>query len=173
MTERNHKGRSRIKDARGRRVTELDPVAMYLLHQHGVIEADVLRAIAHEKGVRITGMERASLIVSIVVVLTVAGLFVQSHIAGDFGNAPFARSASLLFFCFPPWLAWNHLKRSRFGKVAAAMLKHLRCPHCGYDLRLLPTDPTDGVTVCPECGCAWRLVGEATAGALRPERDSA
>ena len=51
----------RIKDARGRSVTQLDPVAMYLLGQHEVIEADVLRAIAHQKGVRITGKERASL----------------------------------------------------------------------------------------------------------------
>ena len=24
-------------------------------------------------------------------------------------------------------------------------------------LRLLPTDPADGATVCPECGCAWKL----------------
>jgi hypothetical protein len=37
------------------------------------------------------------------------------------------------------------------------MLKHRRCPHCGYDLSNLPTDPEDGVTGCPECGCAWML----------------
>jgi hypothetical protein len=47
------------------------------------------------------------------------------------------------------------------------MLKHRRCPHCGYDLRLLPIDSNDGATVCPECGCAWSLDGgdvrEATA----------
>ena len=41
------------------------------------------------------------------------------------------------------------------------MLQHLRCPHCGYDLRLLPTDPKDGASVCPECGCAWRLEPDA------------
>ena len=55
------------------------------------------------------------------------------------------------------------IKRSRFGKVAVAMLMRLRCPHCGYDLRLLPTDPADGATVCPECGCAWQLAGETVA----------
>jgi transcription initiation factor TFIIIB Brf1 subunit/transcription initiation factor TFIIB len=43
------------------------------------------------------------------------------------------------------------------------MLEHRRCPHCGYDLRMLPTDPDDGSTVCPECGCAWGL-DEPTAG---------
>ena len=147
----------RIKDARGRKVTQLDPVAIYLLHQHDVIEADVARTIAHEKGVRIAGRERVALILGVAGVLTVASLFVHSLIVGDFGSAPLARSASLLWFCLIPWLAWRLLKRSRFGKVAAAMLKYSRCPHCGYDLRLLPSSPEDGATVCPECGCAWRL----------------
>jgi hypothetical protein len=41
------------------------------------------------------------------------------------------------------------------------MLKFRRCPHCGYDLRLLPADPADSATVCPECGCAW-LIDDAT-----------
>ncbi len=31
------------------------------------------------------------------------------------------------------------------------------CASCGYDLRLLPTDPVDGLTVCPECGSGWKL----------------
>ena len=30
------------------------------------------------------------------------------------------------------------------------------CASCGYDLRLLPADPVDRVTVCPECGCGWK-----------------
>lgn len=159
----------RIKDARGRKVTQLDPVAIYVLRQPSVIEADVLRAIAREKGVRIAGKERAMLIVGIVGVIIVASLLVYSlFIKKDFATAPLARTASLLYFCFLPWLAWMLLKRARFGKIAAAMLKYTRCPHCGYDLRLLPTDPADGVTVCPECGCAWRLdkveVTQAPAG---------
>lgn len=148
-----------IKDARGRSVTPLDPVAMYLLRRHDRIEADVLRAIAHEKGVRITAKERASLIVGVVTLLAVAGLFVHSLIVGDFGGAPFARTFSLAWFSILPWVFWMRMKWSRHGKVAAAMLRYLRCPHCGYDLRLLPTDPKDGATVCPECGCVWRLGG--------------
>lgn len=31
------------------------------------------------------------------------------------------------------------------------------CASCGYDLRMLPADPVDGVTVCPECGQGWKL----------------
>ena len=48
-------------------------------------------------------------------------------------------------------------RRKRLRRVCRTMLKHLRCPHCGYDLRLLPVDGADGATVCPECGGAWRL----------------
>ena len=39
----------------------------------------------------------------------------------------------------------------------ATWIEHLRCPYCGYDIRGLPVDPSDGATVCPECGCAWRV----------------
>lgn len=150
----------RIKDARGRKVTQLDPVAIYLLRQHDIIDADMLRAIAHEKGVRITRGERVSLILGVAGVLLVVGLIIQSLIVGDFGNAPLARTSSLLWFCFVAWMFWVRSKRARFGNVAAAMLKYSRCPHCGYDLRMLPVDPEEGATVCPECGCAWKLETE-------------
>lgn len=149
-----------IKDARRRMVTQLDPIAMHFLRQHDVIEADLLAAIANEKGVRIARKERAALIVAVGALLTVASLFLYEVLTGSFGSAPLAQSASLVWFSIIPWLIWMGIKRARFGKVAAAMLEYLRCPHCGYDLRLLPTDPEDGATVCPECGCAWRLEGE-------------
>ncbi|MHC5007156.1 MAG: hypothetical protein ACYTGF_07345 [Planctomycetota bacterium] len=153
-----------ITDARERTVTQLDPVTMYVLQQHAVIEADVLRAIAHEKGVEMTGWERGSLITGVVALLLVSGLFVQSIIMKDFSNAPFARSAALAYFSFVPWVFWFGLKRARFGKVTAAMLKHGRCPHCGYNLRCLPADEQDGATVCPECGCAWNLTSPSADG---------
>jgi len=151
----------RIRDARGRSVKQLDPIAMLLLARHDVIEKSVLQAIADEPGIKIVGRERLSLMIGCFGLLIVAGLFTISlAIKKDFGSAPIARTASLFFFCVPPWLAWIVSKRARFGKVAAAMLKFRRCPHCGYDLRLLLADPADGATVCPECGCAWLLRAE-------------
>ncbi|MHC4140400.1 MAG: hypothetical protein ACYSUF_00490 [Planctomycetota bacterium] len=153
-----------ITDARDRTVTQLDPVTMYVLQQHDVIEADALRAIAHEPGVEIAGWERASLITGVVALLLVIGLFVQSIIMKDFSAAPFARSAALVYFSFVPWVFWFGLKRVRLGKVRAAMLKHGRCPHCGYSLRGLPADEKDGATVCPECGCAWNLASLSADG---------
>ena len=151
----------RIKDTRGRSVRQLDPVALHLLRQHNVIDADALQAIVNEKGVRITGGERAALIGGLCGALLVISLFTHALITGDIRDAPLAKSAGLLYLCSLPWIIWYGTKRRRFGKVAAAMLKYRRCPHCGYDLRMLPTDPDDGATICPECGCAWMLEGEA------------
>lgn len=152
----------RIRDARGRKVTQLDPVTMHLLRRHDVIEAGVLRAIVGEKGVRITARERASLIVGIVGLLLIGGLFITELILGGLTDAPYAKHASVAFFALLPWVFWFNIKRSRFGKIAAAMLKHGRCPHCGYDLKNLPIDDSDGATVCPECGCGWRMKEEGS-----------
>ena len=55
---------------------------------------------------------------------------------------------------FIPWIV---SRQARSKRIQFAMLKFRRCPHCGYDIRLLPADPTDGATVCPECGCAWLI----------------
>ena len=151
-----------IRDARGQRVTQLDPVTMHLLRRHDVIEAEALRAIAGEKGVRITARERASLVVGIVGLLVIGGLFITELILGGITEAPYAKHVSVAFFTLLPWVFWFNIKRSRFGKVKAAMLKHGRCPHCGYDLRGLPPDEHDGATVCPECGCAWKMSDKAT-----------
>jgi hypothetical protein len=154
--------RGRIRDARGRRVTQLDPVALYLLRCHNVIEADALQAIANEKGVRIAARERVALVGGLCGVLLVIGFFTHALITGDIRNATYAKTASLLWFCAIPWIIWFAIKRKRFGAVAAAMLKHRHCPYCGYDLRLLPVDPADSATICPECGCAWRLESGGT-----------
>jgi hypothetical protein len=155
----------RVKDARGRSVTQLDPVAMHLLHQHHVIEADTLRAIASEKGVRMNVAERAALLGGFCGAVLVISLFSYALLTGDIRNAPMAKSAGLIYLCSMPWIVWYGIKRKRFGQVAAAMLRHQRCPHCGYDLRLLPPDPGDRATVCPECGCAWQV---ADPGVARP-----
>lgn len=157
MSEPGDKKRLTIKDARGRTVTQLDPVAMHLLRKHDIIEPEVLAVIAREPGVRIAGKERAALIVGVVCLLAVASLFTWSLIVGNLGGAALAKTSSLIYFCAVPWVIWYVLKRRRFAKVTAAMLEHRRCPHCGYDLRLLPVDESDGATVCPECGCAWTL----------------
>ena len=77
-----------------------------------------------------------------------SGFDTLAHILGSLGVAFFVISAIVF---------WRSGRRARARLVCAIMLKHLRCPSCGYDIRGLPTDAKDGATVCPECGCAWRL----------------
>jgi hypothetical protein len=156
---RRHAGR--IRDVRGRKVTQLDPVALHLMRRHDVIEADTLRQIANEKGVRITTGERAVLITGVCGAVFVIGIFFTEALRGGLQDAPYAKFSGLLYLCSFPWIIWFGIKRKRFSSVAAAMLKYLRCPHCGYDLRALPVETGDGATVCPECGCAWQLGGAA------------
>jgi hypothetical protein len=146
-----------IRDARGRKVTQLDPVALQWLRQYEVIDREVLLAITHERGISISTAERVALVVTCVEVLAVVALLTHSVLTNKFGSAPFARMSSLCFFVFLAWVVWLGAKKKRFAHIAAAMLKYRRCPHCGYDLRSLPPDPADGNTVCPECGCAWKL----------------
>ena len=67
------------------------------------------------------------------------------------------RTGPTLYLLVWPFIVWGGMKRGRWGKIPAAMLKYFRCPHCGYDLRGLRVDSEDGTTACPECGCAWRL----------------
>ncbi len=162
----------RIKDARGRKVTQVDPIALHLLRQHDVIDADTLQAITNEHGVRITGVELAALIVGICAASLVIGLSVVELVTGGIRDAPIAKSAGLAYLCSLPWIIWYGIKRKRFGHVAKAMLTRRRCPHCGYDLRMLPVDPGDNATVCPECGCAWRL-GDGAEEAQHPNGDLA
>jgi hypothetical protein len=59
---------------------------------------------------------------------------------------------------------WRSGRRARAKRIHEIMLRHFRCPHCGYDIRGLPVAPEDGATVCPECGCAWQLAGKAIVG---------
>ena len=148
-----------IKDAHGRKVTQLDPVAMHLRQEREIIEGDVLRAIAGEEGVRVRGLERTALFLLLTFIAPFLGisLFTYEVITGEIQEGPYARFAGMVWLCCIPWVAWYMMKRSRRRRVKAAMLKHYRCPHCGHKLQGLKEDETDGATACPGCGCAWRL----------------
>ena len=84
------------------------------------------------------------------------------------GRGSWRRPVMMVFYAsylvIPPVVAYLKLRKARQARnqrIHLIMLKHRHCPHCGYDIRGLPTDSEDGATVCPECGCAWRLDGEA------------
>lgn len=99
------------------------------------------------------------MLAALIVYLLVTAVYVFTDVlSGRAGSDASAERPALLI---PPLAGllsiWLVSARVRFKRIRNIILKHSRYPHCGHDLRLLPTDPEDGATVCPECGCAWRL----------------
>ena len=155
-----------IRDARGLKVTQLDPVELRLLRRHDIIEAEALRAMAEEIGSGLTPQQRklarvfivAAAILLIVFIIHTVDVCIRGQWLEIFD---FSRVAMLNMLVWPIIL-WVHARQVRFRKIRKVMLAHRYCPHCGYDLRGLPPDEQDGATVCPECGCGWKLSDEAT-----------
>jgi hypothetical protein len=161
-----HRQAGRIRDARGRLVTQLDPVIMHLLHRHEVIEPETLQEIAKQVGIGTTQVTR---VMFWIVLFGVAFLAVLIPILSIMYVNGWINLFSFALSLAPPssvWIAvavfWFGTRNVRHQRIGTVMLRHLRCPHCGYDLRMLPADPADGATICPECGSAWRLDGTAT-----------
>jgi hypothetical protein len=158
----------RIKDARGRTVSQLEPVTMHLLRRPGIIPPEVLKDIAQEVGIGMTRATKAAFWSSLLglacLIIALAILITRLH-SGTIGTRRFVMS--ILPYCgiwVAPFSLWMGARNARHPRITGVMLAHRRCPHCGYDLRLLPTDPADGATVCPECGCAWKLDESSTDG---------
>ena len=152
----------RVSDARGRAVTQLDPIAMYLTRQHDLIPPEALHKISKEidpKELRKRPLALA--LAPIWVLLWYAVWFLYFRLFSTWkGWDPVLVAVGVSYFLIPfvpVYVGFRKARRKRWDVIRRAMLHHLRCPHCGYDLRLLPADPADGATVCPECGCAWRL----------------
>ncbi len=152
----------RIKDARGHWVTQLDPVRAHLLHQTTVIPTNTLRTIADDL---LPGARRQRLIqVSSVVfgfLFVIGGNVVYFRYFSSWkGLDPVNLSIyalQILVLLAGPVIAIRMARTQYLDRVAATMLSHLRCPHCGYDIHSLPPSSDDGATVCPECGCAWAV----------------
>ena len=141
---------------------QLDPVMMRLFHQHDVIPAETLCKLAEEIGVGWPKLVRLTffvMLVALIVYFLTTGVYLLTDlVSGNAGLDAFRERLSLLIPALAGLLSiWFVSARVRFKRIRGILLKHSRCPHCGYDLRLLPSDPADGATVCPECGCAWRL----------------
>lgn len=154
---------SRIKDARGRSVTQLDPVRLHVWHRHDVVDAETLHTIVEDlepgtaKMLRRTIIIIPSVIVALVLGVAVLYHFFDASARRDLISTltnPAIMGPNLICCFFVPWMV---ARQARLKRVRFAMLEHQRCPHCGYDLRMLPVAPEDGATVCPKCGCAWLI----------------
>jgi hypothetical protein len=156
---------TRLVDARGRKVTQLDPVEQQMLHRSDVVDVETLRRIAAEIGPGVP--RRQTVFFWACFVLGSAGLVLAIVRAWAIGRSLDTVGRVLWVVnavCLVVGLVgiWSRGRRGRFARVRDTMLRHDRCPHCGYDLHGLHPDPEDGATVCPECGCAWRVPARAS-----------
>lgn len=154
----------RVKDARGRLVTQLDPVMMHWLRRPGAIPPERLEAIAREIGIgtkrRTRGLYWTTLVTVLIggaCLIFALGLAISGTAGlGEFMDRVFPIAVALYIFLSMTLQVVRQFP-GRDRQIRKVMLKHRRCPHCGYDLRLLPAASEDRATVCPECGCAWKL----------------
>ena len=154
--------RFRAKDARGRTVTLLDPYVLHLLRRHEIIPAETLRAITEEVGPGVTKRRYLAFWACPICVVLFFGVVVIRKLVIGVGLHFDAVERllwplNLTLMSVGAFMMWRSARAIRFKRVRSVMLQHRRCPHCGYDLRGLPTDPGDQATVCPECGSAWKL----------------
>ncbi len=166
-TEPSARLKTRVRDARGRVVKVLDPLRMYALHQHRLIDEASLARIAESIQPGARRMLRIILPLALIAVLLAPlGLLIDVIYEGQAAWNDLLDTLSnpvILGGIFLPCLVggvivpWMSQRQTRTKRNRAALLLHQRCPHCGYDLQTLAVDPRDGATVCPECSCAWRL----------------
>lgn len=156
----------RIRDARGKSVTQIDPVRLHVMHRYDAIDAEALEAIVDEiepgsaRRLRWAYLIAPGCVVALAafvgLLYAVSDAAARKDLVSTVTNP--AIMAPNLVCCFVvPWIA---IRQAHFKRIRSALLKHRRCPHCGYDLRGLPT-AADRNTICPECGCAWLLDAEA------------
>ena len=148
-----------VIDACGRRVTQLDPIAMHLLHRHDRIPAEELRTIATAIDPReLKKRPRVALLTPVWIVLWYAAFFGYFLVFNRWrGWDPVLFMFTTPYFVFPIAMLWfgaRKARRARWERIGRIMIEHRYCPHCGYDMRGCPAD-ADSITVCPECGSAW------------------
>lgn len=151
------------KDTRGKLVTLIDPFVMHRLGRHDTIPAEPLAEIAREIGSGWARRHQIACLIAWALPLTVIAItwIAKLHRGTPLGSLE--RNVVVILvanFALGTCIIWWWARRNRMTRIRTIMLKHLRCPHCGYDIRGLPVDPQDDVTVCPECGCAWLLPSE-------------
>lgn len=161
MAEQGQIGKQlRTTDGRGRSVSMIDPYTLHLLRRHEVIPAEELRPLVADLGSGLTRWTRVLFWAGVVLVVPgVIALLVHLVRIAAAGSMtwPLPKWLMLANFWVIPFVLWLAACEVRRQRIRSVMLAHRRCPHCGYDLRMLPVDPGDKATVCPECGCAWVL----------------
>lgn len=152
-------------DARGRRVTVVDPGIDWLLGRSDRIDAETQNRIMAELGVKAHPARRRILggiaLVVFLIAIAAGGIAIDVFRGGAGARqdllgslkitGPGVGAMLIAGALIPIWLA----RRSRLQRAQTVMLRNGHCPHCGYRIAEIPPDSQTGHTVCPECGCAW------------------
>jgi hypothetical protein len=161
----------RTRDARGRPIKLLDPMPLYVLGRHDVIDAPTLERIAEALEPGVGGGRRRwllSVVLGVGVLLLIGiAIAIEGRPAWSDLVSMLTNPAILVVLVGGVVAPIFTARRERLRRVRHIMLEHHRCPHCGYALDGLPC-ADDRTTVCPECGCAWRL--DAPLARAAPER---
>ncbi|MCB9850992.1 MAG: hypothetical protein H6817_09860 [Phycisphaerales bacterium] len=145
-----------VIDARGKRVRMLDPVVIHLLRRRQLIPSDELHTIAREIDSHWSRAHVMPVFVAVAIGMLLCLYYI--HFSGKLSvSLRILLSANIVFPMVIPWWAWRRARKLSRLRIVPVLLRHGRCAHCAYDLHGLHADASDGATVCPECGCAWRL----------------
>ena len=147
-----------IKDARGRKVTQLDPVTMHLLRRHDIIPTETLRQMAEEIDPGESKKRQMGLIQG--VLCAIAVYILLFFYFRFFGKGSWRDPVMIIFYAgylvVPPVVIYMRFRRARTARherIQCVMLKHLRCPHCGYEAQ--PNE--GGSTMYRDGSCAVYL----------------
>lgn len=161
MKRRKPSRLGRTRDDRGRFVKMIDPIPPYMRRRYDVIDAEALERIAQalEPGVRMR--RRLSFLPFLnpvaTLALIIAGFAIADSLAAADIIGSLANPGVLVAIVGGLLVPGIITRQERLTRVRSVMLRHRRCPHCGYGLDGLPVCADDGATVCPECACAWTL----------------
>jgi len=151
-----------VCDARGRITCLFNPFALSLWHDRSPWLVGIRRTLRRPEGKSRRVLNRLTTIIVVaalawIVLDTVLEVTGDVRLSGavDYGTRITIASRPTFVTCMLAVL-WA-MRRPPRARVRGVMLAAARCPTCAYDLRKLPPDPTDGLTLCPECGSAWLL----------------
>jgi hypothetical protein len=156
----------RVLDHRGRSCELLDPYPLWLARRFDRIPAEALEPVVREMGF---GLARGHLVLFwvglaclAIVAVSIVDRTIELWLGGGVTLLGMTKILTPLLGVLPgPLLLWLAARKWRLDRTRTAMLRHLRCPHFAYDLRGLPRE-SDGATICPECGLAWKLDSAGT-----------
>lgn len=168
-----------IKDSRGKPASVIDPIKLHHRGDYSTIDADTLGRITDE--LRSSAMQdkliRFARLLVVPGVFASGGLWFYGSFKPEtdvdqfgailaFGIQMLVTSGALVLILGIPRIFYAK-------KVAAVLLKHMRCPHCGQDLAGLSPNRNGRTVDCAGCDHSWLPPAERMDGNARSRQTGA